>query len=90
MPGASWAFVDDLKFALPANECCWTLGQAAIGVIQDWSHAHMMPLSIEESLILYCGVNNDCHEYMLEGQSMLITDVFKDLGVLHLSHHHYT
>ena len=89
MPSASWAFVNDFRFVLPANECGWTLGQAAVGVVQDWSHAHMRPLLIEKSLILYCGVNNVCHEYMLEGQSMPTTDVFKDLGELRSSYHYY-
>ena len=49
----------------------------------------MKPLSIGKSLILRGGVNNICHVYMLESQSMPITDVFKDLGVLRLSHRHY-
>ena len=89
MPGASWAFVDDLKFVLPANERDWTLGQVAERVVQDWSHAHMLPLSIEKSIILHCNVHNACHVYMFEGQSMRTTDVFKDLNVLRSSHHHY-
>ena len=33
MPGASWAFADDLKFVLPANECGWKIGQTAVGVV---------------------------------------------------------
>ena len=88
-PGVSWAFADNLKCALPANEHGQTLGQAAVCVVQDYSHAHMMPLSIEKSLILYCGVNNVCHVYMLEGQPMPTINVFKDLGMLRSSHHHY-
>ena len=57
MPGTSWPFADDLKLVL----------QAAVGVVQDWCHAHMMSLSIEKSLILHFGANKVCHVYMLEG-----------------------
>ena len=49
-----------------------------------------MPLSIERSLILHCGVNSVCHVYTLDGKLMPTTDVFKELGVLRSSHHHYS
>ena len=89
MSSASWAFGDDLKFALPANQRGWTLGQTAVGIVQYWSHAHMILLSIEKSLILHRGLNNVCHVYMLEYHSIPTTDVFNDLGMLRQSHHHY-
>ena len=52
MPGSSFAFVDDIKFVAEASEQSFGFAQRAVDVIGDYSINHLMPLSVDKSLVL--------------------------------------
>ena len=53
MPGLSFVFADDIKFVAEASEQGFGLAQRAVNVIGDCSITHLMPLSVDKSLVLY-------------------------------------
>ena len=58
IPGSTFVFADDVKFVAEASEQGFGLAQRTVNVIGDWSITHLMPLSVDKSLVLHCGPNN--------------------------------
>ena len=52
-----------------------------LATVDNWSNTHLMPLSIEKSLVLHCGVHNLNFMHILLGKILQNRDTLRDLGV---------
>ena len=82
IPSMSFAFADNVKFVSETRKAPSVKAQLAIDIVKEWSDEQEMPLNVEKSLVLHCGIENPRNQYKLSSHNMPATAQFKDLGVV--------
>ena len=78
----SVARADDFKFVGDITIYSHAEIQAEVDTVADWSEEISMPLSVEKSVVMHCGVKQSNYDYTLYCESMKAMDSFTDLGVI--------
>ena len=55
--------------------------QIELDKVDAWSTQHAMPLSLNKSVVLHCGLRNPCNQYKFQGEILKCSDTVRDLGI---------
>ena len=78
----SFDFADDIKFVVNLVTYTDAHVQTDLNKVDAWSLEHHMPLSIDKSAVLHCGMRNPPYRYHLQGDLLKSSDTVSDLGIL--------
>ena len=85
----SFGFADDIKCLVDLVTYTDAHVQTDLNKVDAWSLEHHMPLSIDKSAVLHCGMRNPQYRYHLQGDLLKSTDTVSDLGILRASSRGY-
>ena len=78
---SSVAFADDLKYVADVAISSRDDVQEDATTVENWSAEYGMPVSIEKSLVLHCGLHQPKYVYSFQSQVLRSADNLADLGV---------
>ena len=81
--GEMFKFADDTKVICPIeNEEYGETLQADIDILMDWSNKWQMQFNKEKCKVMHFGYNNQCLEYTMGGEKLMMTESEKKILLL--------